>query len=230
MFEADARVKCYLARVVFDAGRVQEAAAIIKSLIEAKYTFQSEDRNLVIAIWRELINPLRYAICALENCRKPNEHMAMPATTLKNTLLQRLNEVLGVIESFVGQVTEVTKGNYLKTLADFQRYKLECLGKSEGHEIAHNCRENYQKAIEIFRKFSQECGELLIGSQLNLSILLAEYLDQRKKAYDIVSELHHSLSISIEKYPEEMRGRLRNMLIVMQSNCEKWKPPEEVEF
>lgn len=227
MFEADARVKCYLARVIFDAGRHREAASIILSLSEAKYEFEGEDQSLVITIWKELVSPLRYAIAEMIDSKG---HTPSAVASLKRALLTRLDEGISFLTAFSNSPPdERSRGIYLKTLADFQRYKLDCVSPSEVHGIAALAKDNYTKAIETFRALHQHSTELRLSAQLNLAILMAEYLDDRRRACENLEKIHHDLTLSIDKYPEEIRPRLNELRGLMEDNLKKWKPSEDAE-
>jgi hypothetical protein len=65
-----------------------------------------------------------------------------------------------------------------------------------------------------------------MSAQLNFAILLADYLDQKKKALEMLTQSHHDLSVSLEKYPEDRRAKLRDIIALMSENIDRWKPPE----
>ena len=227
MFEADVRVKCYLARVIFDAGRPQEAASMILSLSEANYDFQGEDQTLVVTIWKDLISPLRYAIAELVDTKG---HAPTAVASLKDALNKRLDEGIKFLSAFSASAADdKTRGVFLKTLGDFKRYKIDCVSGGEGRALGASAKENYQDAIETFRSLHQQCTELRVATQLNLAILMAEYLDDRRRACEALEKLHHDLTLSVDKYPEETRVRLNELRGLMEDNLKKWKPSDEAE-
>lgn len=228
MFEADTKVKLYLARVIYDAGRPNEASDILRSVMKDNYAFHADEFGMIISIWTDLIKPLRLSIVNLEDMEQPNDHIPGVIAELKVKLNELLDEIILLLsKTFVPQATEEEqRGRYLKALADFERYKLECIDESEILEVAGSARENYLKAIDTFKTLPQQCAELLTASELNYAILLADYLNEKKKAVGLMEKGFSSLSVSLEKYPEDIRGRMKELLDLMAANIERWKPKE----
>lgn len=226
--ESDTKVKLYLARVIYDAGRPDEASEIIRSLMKDNYAFHGEECNLLLSVWTDLIKPLRMALVNLEDMDQPNDHIPMVIDELKSKLNDRLDEIILLLsKTFIGQVTEEEqRGKYLKSLADFQRYKLDCVDASEIPEVAAAARENYMRAIDIFRTLPQQCAELLTASELNYAILLADYCNEKKKAIGLMEKGFSTLSVSLEKYPEDIRGKMKELMDLMAFNIERWKPKD----
>jgi hypothetical protein len=228
MFQADLRVRVYLLRVIFEAGRAEDSAQIIKSLVENDYTFQSEERNLVIAVWQSCLTPLRLAVLNIRDAPHPNANLGVAVTTIQENLRNRLSEMIGILGSHLLPRTsdEEVRAFYLKALADLQRYQLDCVERTAIPALASESRQNYVRAIELFKGLAQPRVELLMSAQLNFAILLADFLDQKKKALEILAQCHHDLSVSLEKYTEDRRTKLRDIMALMTENIDRWKPPE----
>jgi hypothetical protein len=226
MLDADSRVKIYLARVVFEAGRAEDAATIVNSLVADDYPFQTDDRFLIVNIWQALIGPLRMAIMSVKEAPPPCANMHLAIQTLQELLHTRLTEIIGILTKTLipNAQDEETKSLFLKALADFHRYTLECVDVTEVPRIANESRQTYLKAIDILKVLPQQKVELLMSAYLNFAILLADYFDQKPKAIDMLSQHHHDLSVSMEKYPEDVRGKIREIADMMLANIERWKP------
>jgi hypothetical protein len=124
---------------------------------------------------------------------------------------------------------EESKGHFLKALADFQRYHAECAEIAEIPRIANESRQNYLKAIDLLKALPQPRMDLLFAAQLNIGILLGDYFDQKAKAIELLTQQHHELSVSLEKYPEDIRAKIREIGETMMSNIERWKPKGDEE-
>lgn len=229
MFEADNRVNIYLAHVFYDAGRVNDAADIIRQLVDAKYTLQPEDRMLVINIWLSIINPHRNAILNIKEIPKPCDNIHIAMTQLIEILNQRLDEIISIIKTQILPqfADEEGKVIYYKYLADFERYKLGCVDSSQIPQLANDSRTYYVKAIDILKSQTNQNIELLMSTNLNFSILLADHLNLKDKALDTLTQQHHDLSVSLEKYPMEIRQRLQDLIDLMAENIQRWKPQQE---
>lgn len=228
MFEADNRVKLYLAHVIYDAERYNDAADIVRQLVESKYIVPAEDRMLLVNIWLGIINPHRTAILNIKDM-KSSDHLHLALSEISETLNKLLDEIIEIIQmQIISQsIEEEGKAIYYKFLADFQRYKLDCVDSSQIPQIASDSKNNYTKALTIFQGQATHNAELIFSTNLNLSILLADYLDQKDKALEILNQQHTELSMSIEKYPLEQRNRMQDLVDLMSENIQRWKPQQE---
>jgi hypothetical protein len=231
MLEADSRVKIYLSRVIFEAGRTEEAASIVNSLVAEDYPFAPDDRQLVITIWQSLISPLRMALMAVKEAPPPCANMHVAVQKLNGLLRTRIDEIINILTRSLipNAADEESKGHFLKALADFQRYNLECAEMTEVPKIANESRQNYLKAIDILKALPQPKMDLLLATQLNIGILLGDFFDQKAKAIELLTQQHHELSVSLEKYPEDIRAKIREIGELMLSNIERWKPKSNEE-
>jgi hypothetical protein len=226
MFQVDLRVRVYLLRVFFEAGRADDAVRIIKSLVDSDYTFQNDERHLIVGVWQSCVTPLRMAVLNIRDAPHPNANLSVAADTIQADLRRRLSEMIGIIGGHLLPRTgdDEVRAFYLKALADFQRYQLDCVERAAIPTLASESRQNYAKAVELLKVLPQPRVELLMSAQLNFAILLADYLDQKKKALEMLTQSHHDLSVSLEKYPEERRAKLRDIITLMSENIDRWKP------
>ena len=229
MNETEIRAKYYLAKVIFGSGRVNDALDVVSTLFDAKYTFQGHERDFLISIWQEQITPFRDAIATMNDLGKSNEHMRVVTRSLKATMNEKIDAIITVLSTHLvpNSSDEETKGVYLKTLGDFQRYKLESVSREKMSVLVSEARQNYIKAIDILRSIPEPIPELLMSCQLNYAILLADYLDQKKKAVDLVTQNFQTLSETIDKLSEERRESADDLLELMQANLERWKTKKE---
>lgn len=229
MFEADNRVNIYLAHVLYDAGRANDAANIMRQLVDAKYTLQPEDRILVINIWLSIINPHRSAILNIKDIPKPCDNIQTAVTQIVDILNQRLDEIINIIKTqILPQINdEEGKAVYYKYLADFERYKLSCIDSSQVPQLASDSRAHYVKTIDILKNQQNKNIELLMSTYLNFSILLGDHLNLKDKALETLTQQHHELSVTIEKYPMEIRQNLQDLIDLMAENIQRWKPQQE---
>ncbi|OHT06031.1 14-3-3 protein [Tritrichomonas foetus] len=232
MFEADNRVKIYLAHVIYESGKINDAADIIRQLVEAKYVLQPEDRMLVINVWLSIVNPHRSAILNMKDIPKPCDNIHIAIEEMTEILNKNLDEIINIIQTHIlsQSMEEEGKALFLRYLADFQRYKLDCVDPAEIAKIGSESRSNYMKAIDFFKTQPNQNVEILMSSYLNYSILLADYLDQKLKALDLITQQHHELSMSLEKYPPDTRAKVQDIVDLMAENIERWKPKQEVDL
>lgn len=230
MNEGEIRAKVYLARSIFEAGRPSDSYTVLKTLIESEGSLTAE-WSLITSVWQEIIDPIRTAIMNMDDVRSPNTNIPLATQALKDDLNAKLSEMSTLLEEHLipASVDEETKGIFIKTLADFQRYRLECVDKESFGEVSASARANYVKAIDIFRTLPKQSGELVMSAQLNYAILLADYLNQEKKAVEIISQNIRDLDGSLDKFPEEEKEALRDLLDVMMDNLERWKPTQQQE-
>lgn len=229
MFEADNRVNIYLAHVIYDAGQAEDAANIIRQLVDSKYTFQPEDRMLVINVWLSIINPHRSAILNIKDIPKPCDNIDLAVTQMVDILNQRLDEIISIIKTHIlpQLADEEGKAMYYKYLADFERYKLDCVDSSQIPQISSESRAYYVKTIDILKGQQSKYIELLMSTYLNFCILLGDHLNMKDKALETLTQQHHELSVTLEKYPMEIRQRLQDLIDLMAENIQRWKPQQE---
>ena len=233
MFEADNRVKIYLANVIFEAGKTSDAAEIVRQLFEEKYIFQKDDRMLVINIWLSLINPKRTAILNMREIQKPNENVPLAVQEMTTIVKKELDEIIDLVSNQflkTDHLEDDVKAVFLRYLADFQRYKLDCVEMHEIPQLGSESRANYVKALDIFKSQQNPNTEFLMSTYLNYCILLADYLDQKVKAIDILSQHHHDLYVSLEKYPPDVRVKIQDLIDLMAENIQRWKPSQDEEL
>lgn len=230
MQEADNRVKVYLARVIYESGKPDDAADIIQPLFDAKYQFQKEDRNLIITIWQAVINPIRTAIINMKDVSQPGDNIHLAITSLKEILNKKLDDIIQIVSAdFIPSTPEEDlKAFFLKLLADFQRYKVECIPESDKPALIAESRKNYEKSIDYLRAIPIPHVEQINQTYLNYAILIADYCGDKQKAYDLIFAQHHELSVSLEKYPADIREKIQDIIDLMKENIDRWYvPPEE---
>ena len=224
MQDIDNKVKGYLARIIFDSGKNEEAAALLKPLIEQKVPFQGEDRDLLINVYDSCINPLRIAIMNIKEVAP--EHAPLVTDKLNIRLLHYLDEIISefnndIIPSTAGD--EENRAKYSRYLADFLRYKLDCVSNEEKPPIAALSRKNYEKSIELYRSLPALHVEDMTQTLINYTILLADHLGQIQKAIDILSKEHKEASVSLDKYPEDLKNKVQEFIGIMADNLRRWE-------
>ena len=224
--ESEIRNKYHLARTLSDAGKYEDALSIVQTLFDAKYAFQGEEREFIISLWQSQITPFRDAIQGLSQLEKPKDHIPAAIDALKKVMCEKLDKIIEVLSKLLIPYSkdEETEGVYLKTLADFQRYKLECVTRAQVAPLSSDARANYIKAMDIFKSLPRPCLDLQMGCQLNYAILLSDYLNQRKKALDIVTQNHKELSAVLDKVGEGKREVLQNLMELMEDVLNRWNP------
>ncbi|KAH0785481.1 14-3-3 protein [Histomonas meleagridis] len=220
--EIDENVKAYLAGIIYDAGRAQDSADILLELLEAKYTFQNSDAQLFISVWSDLISPLRIAIL---NMKDDLGEQSSAIKELKNVLNEKLNQIINILQDIFIPLAqdELTQASYIKKLADFQRYKIECYDGEEKKTLSNESQKNYKKTLTILDNFHENIrNELNISTELNYAILLADYLDQRQTAEETLTRISNELENSISKYPEKERSKIQDYIDIMKENLARW--------
>ena len=229
MNEQEIRAKYYVAKVLFESGRVDDALNAVSALLDAKYTFQGAEREFLISMWQYQITPFRDAISQMNDLGKSQEHIRIVTKSLKSRMNEKIDDIIQTLSTHLvpNSSDEETKGVFLKALADFQRYKLESADRDSMNNLVSESRQNYIKAIDILRNLPECPAELLMSCQLNYAILLADHLDQRKKAVDLVTQNMQTLSETIDKLSEERREAASDLMELMQANLERWKTRKE---
>ena len=224
MFEADNRVKLYLIRVLHESGRHQDSSLIIKSLIESNFIFVEEDFHLIISVWQSIINPLRIAIINVNELISNENHYSLANLELKNQLNLKLTEFIEYLKTSIIPKAESdeTKAIFYKHLGDFQRYKLICINEDEKKTISFESKTSYEKSLDIIRVMAKPQIELKTTIILNLSILNANYLNLKQKSIDTINELKKETKQSFEKFSEELKPKMQNLIDLMEENLLTW--------
>ena len=225
MFEADNRVKIFLAKALYEAGRNDEAASIIKSLHESKFQFAGEEKPLIINIWMGIISPLRSAIMNIEDNTFESEKISTAINTLKEDLLKRSDEIIELLKTVIipGTEKDEERSNYTKSLADFLRYKCVCVSPENVQKVAEESKSTYQKSLEILHVMPSPPIQLDFRIQLNNAILMADHLGQREQAIEQISELRKEISLSFEKYNDDIKPAIKEIIELMDENVQIWK-------
>ena len=229
MFEADNRVKMFLSRSFYEAGRYEDAADIIKNLNSANFTFSNEDKPLIINIWMSIVSPLRTAILNMEADAEPGDAINTAIKTLKDILSEKTNEIISLLRSSIipSAETDELRANYTKYLADFLRYKLLSLSSSEYDKTANESKQLYQKALDTLHVMQTPPPDLEYKIQLNNAILMVDALGQKEQAIETISELRKEIGNSFEKYSEGMKPKIQDIMDLMDENLQIWQEPNE---
>lgn len=222
MQETSNQIKIYLARVIFEGGRAEDAAKIIRPLVQSKFHFEGEDRELLMNIWNHVINPIRLAIMNIQDVAPHHGELAIQK--LNEPLLNYLDEIINLLNSDIIPATagdDEGKARYGKYLADFLRYKCDCVPRDQKESIASLSKKNYEKSLELYRSLPGNHTELILQIQINYSILLADHMGQTQKAIDILSKEHHDASVSLGKYPEDIKIKIQELINLMAENLKR---------
>jgi hypothetical protein len=223
---ASPNVKMYLLRVIFESGCNEDAAHLITTLCNEDFTFLSDSRSLLISVWQGVLTPLRIAIMNVKESAGP--HSPVVLRTLEGLLKDRITELIELLTQRIlpKTTTEEDRAIYTLTLADFQRYQLDTIEREGIPALANESRQNYVRAIEMLKALSQSRLDIVMSAQVNYAILLADYLLQRKKAIELLTQHHQTLTMSMDKYPDELRAQLKDVMVLMLENITRWKAME----
>jgi hypothetical protein len=223
---ASPNVKMYLLRVIFEAGCNEDAAHLIKTLCNEDFTFLTDSRSLLISVWQAVLTPLRIAIMNVKE--SPGPHSSVVLRTLEELLKDRISEFIELLTQRIlpKATSEEDVAIYTLTLADFQRYQLETIEREGIPALANESRQNYVRAIEMLKALSQSRLDTVMLANVNYAILLADYLLQRKKAIELLTGHHHTLTVSMDKYSDELRAQLKDVVALMTENITRWKTME----
>ena len=229
MFEADNRVKMFLARSLFEAGRNDDAADIIKNLNSANFAFSDDDKSLIINIWMSIISPLRVAIMNIQEDAQPGDAINTAIQSLKDILLTKSEEIINLVKTAVipSAETDELRAKYTKYLADFIRYKLICVPPDQIEKIANESKQLYQKALDTLHVMQTPPPDLEYKIILNNSILLVDGFGQRDQAIETISEARKEMGVSFEKYSDEMKPKIQEIMDLMDENLKIWQEPTE---
>jgi hypothetical protein len=115
---------------------------------------------------------------------------------------------------------------YTLNIADFQRYQLETVELEAVPGLANESRQNYIRAIELLKAFPQALLATLMKANLNYAILMAEHLMQRKRAIELLTQHHRTLTLSFDKYPDDLRVQIKDVMALMVDAMTRWKDLE----
>jgi len=224
MFEVDNRVKLYLARVLYESGRFDDASSMMKTLIDAKYNFSEDDFHLVVSIWQAMISPIRIGIMNMKDDISTYPKMKLAIDSLIRELRTKIDEIIGFTKAFIlpSLESDESKSIFYKHYADFLRYSLPTLTADEIMNAAMESKSFYEKALDVIRVMTKPHFDLKLSIILNHSILLADYLSQKQKAVDTITELKKETKQSFEKYPDEIKPRISTILELMDDNLKRW--------
>jgi hypothetical protein len=162
----------------------------------------------------------------MKQAPKPNANMHWAVLTLTDLIKDRLTEAIGLISTKLLPVAveDESKAMFSRGLADFQRYYMEYAEQAQIPELGAEARQNYSRAIDLFKVMGLHFMDQLASSQLNLGLLLGDYLDQKKRAAVMLEQLYHEYSASLEKYPEDIRLRVQETVELMRDSIERFNP------
>ena len=225
MEEADSRVKTYLANVIYDAGKIEDSADILRKLIDTKFTFGEDEKSLFLKVWSGMILPIRLAIQNIEDSSPSSANMEIAINSLKEKLKGLLDEAIDITSSVIIPRTDSDeqRSNYTKRLADFLRYRVPCLPLEEREKAASDSKMAYEKALEILKVMPNPPIDLSYKIRVNYSILKWEFLDEKEEAFNTLTEMKKEAEGSIEKYSDELKQKIREVIEVMNQNLEIWK-------
>lgn len=220
-FEADNRVKPYLAHSFNDAGRIADSLYILRSMLANDSPLTPNDRKLILSVWKNTINAHRSAVLNLSD-----ESSLVPAyNVLSEKLLHLIHEAQSIIEQrLLPDITDMEERmNVQKALCDFKRYELECTPKKEHESIANTAFQMYSQLLSDLNSSASPPILVLLSTTLNHGILLADNLGRRNEALEEVEKLKRDTALMIEKFPDELHSRITETLQLMESNITRWK-------
>lgn len=225
MEEADSRVKTYLANVIYDAGKIEDSADILRKLIDTKFTFGEDEKSLFLKVWSGMISPIRLAIQNIEDCVPSGTNMDIAVNSLKEKLKVLLDEAIDIISSIVIPRTDndEVRSGYTKKLADFLRYRVPCLPPEEREKAAEDSKMAYEKALDILKVISCPPIDLCYKIRLNYCILKWEFLNEKEEAFNTVIDMKKEAENSIEKYNDELKQKIKEIIEIMNQNLELWR-------
>lgn len=201
--------------------KVDELAEFMKEII--KENNPGENINEAELIFFYTINSAktdRLVIRAINDIedkeRNKKDSLFLPyISEYKELILDEFNEkcknIINLIETkyLPNEKENESRGNYLKTLADYYRYLIEFTEVSKKKQLIENCKKYYLEAETILNGFS--ClNENKIGLLLNYSVFCYEILEDHKEAIKIAKS-------AVLKFEEKQKKFNIN------SNDEKYK-------
>ena len=203
------------------AQKVNELAEFMKEIIKENNPGENiNDVELIFFYTKNSAKTDRLVIRAIndieEKERKKKDSLFLPyISEYKELILDEFNEkcknIINLIETkyLPNEKENESRGNYLKTLADYYRYLIEFTEVSKKKQLIENCKKYYLEAETILNGFS--ClNENKIGLLLNYSVFCYEILEDHKEAIKIAKS-------AVLKFEEKQKKFNIN------SNDEKYK-------
>ena len=220
------------------ARKVDELALFMKEIINENNPNENIGENDLIFYHTKLTAKAdRLVIQAMNNIeekeRKKNDSSFLPyILDYKELILDEFNEkcknIINLIETkyLPNEKENESRGNYLKTLADYYRYLIEFTEVSKKKQLIENCKKYYLEAETILNGFS--ClNENKIGLLLNYSVFCYEILEDHKEAIKIAKsavlkfeekQKKFNINSNDEKYKDSFK-----IYELMKDNLKTWE-------
>lgn len=178
------------------AQKVNELAEFMKEIIKENNPGENiNDVELIFFYTKNSAKTDRLVIRAINDIedkeRNKKDSLFLPyISEYKELILDEFNEkcknIINLIETkyLPNEKENESRGNYLKTLADYYRYLIEFTEVSKKKQLIENCKKYYLEAETILNGFS--ClNSNKIGLLLNHSVFCYEILEDHKEAIKI---------------------------------------------
>jgi hypothetical protein len=199
--------KVFKAQVAGEIQRYEDIAIIIKDLISHNVELSTEERNLFIFAYKNLMNNLRIAFHNLSDFQKnkcPNDNTISLVGTYKENIRRDANcicnEAIALIDDKLLPTTnnDDHKTFYLKFKGDLYRYYCEFLTGEQLKITSTKSNDSYITAIKAAEALPA-VNPIKLGLLLNYSVYLSDVQSNPKEACKIAQAAYNDAMAGIDQ-------------------------------
>ena len=222
----------YLAQFENSIERNEQAIEVLKELADKNPDFDQKDRQLLVLIFKNAIDPIRETIRSLRAHQRSEEEQQNANITqlLKENIdksLSKLNVLcqsgLDLVQKTLIPACKYAEGIafYQKLNGDLYRYLTEFSEGEEHDKMKASAKEAYTSALEAAQQLSP-ANPTRLGVILNFAVFKYEHADEKDDAKVMVSNAIKSSGTEIGNLSESTKQESLNVIDVMQKNLASW--------
>ena len=236
---------CYLARFEVSIGCNEQAISILQELAAKDADFDQNERQLVVTIFKNAIDPIRdtFRTLKMHESIQAEQQNAGLLQLIKDNINKNITKLknlcqtgLDLIEKVLIPACKYDEGIafYQKLNGDFYRYLVEISEEEDREKMKQSAKEAYTKAFEAAQNLSP-ANPTRLGVILNFAVFKYEHADEKDDAKVMVKNAIQSSSTEINNLSETTKQESISVITVMQKNLETWSAiaysdlPEEEE-
>lgn len=228
----------YLATVLNDMSRFNDARFYMKRLIELKPCLNRKESFVFGLIVKAAIDPLRTGIRNLKEqllVEKENDNIEK-CTELENMIIKIKSDLLEVANDTVPLIESALLPNvdcdnskvfYLKLLGDFERYSAEVT--EDDPATLDKAEKAYSDAIQIASQSLSDSDPIRLGVILNYAVFKYEHRDQRDEARELLKDAISKANNQFDELSEASKTESNGIIHVMNGNLMNWADVGEEE-
>lgn len=223
----------YMAQILDQTDRHDDTVELMKRVVELNPQLNSEERNLLSAAYKNVIDIHRNGLRIFAAISEHKEGIASQnrvdqINKIRDQIIEELekscNELISIVTTKLLPIAQDAESRifYEKLQADYYRYMCEAKTGEARDDCMQKAKECYESALEIAKKELNPARPSYLGLILNYTVFLQEIIGNKEEALSLAQKTYNECTPLVDDNSDNSYSEATMILQILRDNILNW--------